>query len=73
MPPKKNDPILWKQPDGSPVSCIDKLKVLTENLEMIEQECQDAFEDAILMSCDEAQVRDVLENIIKNLKNPYKK
>jgi len=34
---------------------------------------QDAFEDAILMECDEAQVRAVLERIMASLVNPYRK
>jgi hypothetical protein len=34
---------------------------------------QDALEDAILMECDEAQVREVLERIVASLVNPYRK
>src|SRR5438309_1711052 len=44
---------VWRQPDGSPVSCLEKIKVLNENLAEIEQMAQDALEDAILMGCDE--------------------
>ena len=64
--------IVWRQPDGTLVSCVDKLKVLNENLEEIRQVCQDAFEDAVLMGCDEGQVRDVLEAIVAGLENPYR-
>lgn len=67
------DTIVWRQPDGAPVSCIDKLKVLNENLEEIRQFCQDALEDAVLMGCDEAQARDVLESLVRSIENPYKK
>ena len=55
------------------MSCIDKLKVLNENLEEIRQFCQDALEDAVLMGCDEAQARDVLESLVRSIENPYKK
>jgi len=65
--------IVWRQPDGEVVSCEDKIIVLNENLEDIRQECQDAFEDAILMGCDETQIREVLETIIKSIDNPFKK
>lgn len=65
------DAIVWLQPDGEPVSCEEKLVVLRENLDEIRQECQDAFEDAILMGCDEAQVRQVLESLIRSIENPY--
>jgi hypothetical protein len=65
--------IIWKQPDGKPVSCEEKLQVLNENLDEIRQYCQDAFEDALLMGCDEADVRKVFENVVHSIENPYRK
>lgn len=65
------DGITWRQPDGELVSCEEKLLVLHENLDEIRQECQDALEDAVLMGCDEAQVRDVLEKLVRSIQNPY--
>lgn len=65
------DAIIWRQPDGDLVSCEEKLVVLRENLEEIRQECQDAFEDAVLMGCDETQVREVLSALIRAIENPY--
>ena len=64
---------VWRQPDGSPVSCIEKIKVLNENLGEIEQMAQDALEDAVLMGCDEGQVRGVLRQLVDRLVNPYRK
>ena len=66
-------PPTWRQPDGSPVSCVEKIKVLNENLAEIQQMAQDAFEDAILMGCDEAQLRTVLRTLVDSLHNPYRK
>ena len=63
----------WRQPDGNPVSCVEKIKVLNENLTEIEQMAQDALEDAILMGCDEQQVREVLRSLIVSLDNPCRK
>ena len=34
---------------------------------------QDALEDAVLMGCDEAQLREVLAGIVAGLVNPYRK
>jgi hypothetical protein len=65
------DAVVWQQPDGELVSCEEKLVVLRENLEEIRQECQDALEDAVLMGCDEAQVRSVLEQLVSSIVNPY--
>lgn len=63
--------IVWRTSRGDIVSCAEKLKVLRENLREIEQICQDAFEDALLMGCDEQQVRTVFLDVVRSLKNPY--
>lgn len=63
--------VIWREPDGKVVSCEEKLKVLDENLTEIRQICQDAFEDALLMGCDESQVRAVFAAVIETLKNPH--
>ena len=62
---------VWRQPDGEPVSCTEKIKVLNENLEEIFELAQDALEDGILMGCDEAQLREVLHGLVDGLENPY--
>lgn len=72
QPPKSDFPV-WRQPDGQPVSCVDKIKVLNENLDELRQIAQDALEDAILIGCDEAQVREVLQRMMSSLENPYRK
>jgi hypothetical protein len=64
--------VVWLQPDGQPVSCEEKLKVLDENLMELRQLCQDAFEDALLMGCEEGQVRDLFRNVMDSLHNPYR-
>jgi hypothetical protein len=64
---------VWRQPDGEPVSCLEKLKVLNENLEEIREMAQDALEDGVLMGCDEAQLREVLGALVDSLENPYRK
>jgi hypothetical protein len=66
-------PPLWKQPDGKPVSCLEKIKVLNQNLEEIRGLAQDALEDAVLMGCDEDQIRAVFNTMLESLKNPYRK
>ena len=63
--------VVWREPDGKVVSCEEKLKVLDENLIEIRQICQDAFEDALLIGCDESQVRAVFAAVIDSLKNPH--
>ena len=69
---KKFEIPLWRQPDGAPLSCREKIKVLNENLEEIREMAQDALEDGILMGCDEAQLREVLADLVGSLNNPYR-
>jgi hypothetical protein len=71
--PKAFAPPVWQQPDGKPVSCLEKIKVLNQNLEEIRGLAQDALEDAVLMGCDEAQIRAVFATMLDDLKNPYRK
>ena len=63
---------IWRQPDGEPVSCVEKIKVLNENLEEIREMAQDALEDGVLMGCDETQLRETLHKLIDILDNPYR-
>jgi hypothetical protein len=64
---------VWRQPDGKPLSCVEKTKVLNENLAEIRQLAQDALEDGLLMGGSEDQLRTVLRELIDNLENPYRK
>ncbi len=65
--------IRWLTPEGEPVSCEEKLKVLAETLAELQGAAQDALEDAVLMGCDEAQIRAVLRDLVDGLDNPYRK
>ena len=63
---------VWLTPDGEKVSCVEKIKVLNENLAELRALAQDALEDAVLMGWDERQVREVLAGIMAGLVNPYR-
>ena len=69
--PTKAADFVWREPDGTPVSCLEKLKLLEENLVEIQGMCQDALEDAVLMGCDEIQVREVLRALADSLAKPF--
>lgn len=69
----KAEPDIWKQPDGSVMSCEESIMVLRENLGEITEICQEALEDAVLMDVSEAQFREVLHSLVETLANPYKK
>ena len=70
-PPPGFAPPTWLTPEGEPVSCLEKVKVLNENLAELRGMAQDALEDAVLMGCDEAQFRRVMRALVESLVNPY--
>ena len=61
---------IWLTPGGEPVSCLDKIKVLNENLEEIREMAQDALEDAVLMGVDEQAMRRILAEMVEGLESP---
>jgi hypothetical protein len=62
---------LWRGPDGEVIACVEKLKVLRENLEEIQAACQDALDDAVLMGCEQSQFRQVLAGLVSRLESEY--
>ena len=63
----------WHDGDGRPLSCAEKIKVLNENLQEIHELSQEAFEDGLLMGCDERQLRETLAALLAKLDNPYRR
>ena len=63
----------WLRDDKTIVACTEKIKVMQENFEEIMQLTQDAFEDGLLMEVSEAQMREVLHELVDELLNPYQK
>ncbi len=61
---------IWPQPDGTPVSCREKLRVLDENQAELAQVMRDAFEDAVLMGVDAAAMRRILAEMVAGLESP---
>ncbi|MCL2161740.1 MAG: hypothetical protein FWH56_07650 [Betaproteobacteria bacterium] len=53
------------------MSCTEKLKVMQENMEELRQYALDALEDAVLMGCDETQVKEAFQAAIAALNSGY--
>ena len=63
----------WRREDKSVVSCTEKIKVMSDNFDEIQQIVQDAFEDGLLMEVSDDQMRQTLITMIGKLRNPLKK
>jgi hypothetical protein len=70
MKPLPKPPAAWPGADGKPVSCNEKLKMLTENHMEAATMLRDVFEDAVLMGVDEAAMRQILQEVIAALPSP---
>jgi hypothetical protein len=64
---------IWVRDDDSIVACTEKIRVMKENFDEIQQITQDAFEDGLLMEVSESQMRDALHLLVDALINPYSK
>ncbi|MBC7951334.1 MAG: hypothetical protein H7Z12_05855 [Rhodospirillaceae bacterium] len=62
----------WRTPEGEPVGCLEKLKVLEQNLIEFEAVALDFLEDAALMGCDVEQVRNALAERLAAIEIRYK-
>lgn len=63
----KKTPVTWRKPDGSVVSCYEKVKVLNENYTEVQALLQDLLDDALVLGCSEAQVRQALQHLLDGL------
>jgi hypothetical protein len=64
---------IWIRDDESIVACTEKIRVMQENFDEIQQITQDAFEDGLLMEVSETQMRETLHALVDSLVNPYTK
>jgi hypothetical protein len=63
-------PRRWLQPDGAPVSCREKIKVLEENWQELAETLRDAYEDAVLMGVDPKEMKRLLADLVEGLAAP---
>lgn len=61
---------IWPQEDGQPVTCQEKLRMLEENWQEVQQVMADAFEDAVLMGVSEQVMRERLAELVSSLSSP---
>ncbi len=61
----------WVDSAGAPLTCHEKLKVLSENMTELQALAQDVLEEALILKVDEAQIRAALISMVAQLENPY--
>lgn len=58
---------VWRLTTQAPVSCTEKIRVLNDNFLELKQVLKDMIEDALLMGCDEAGLRQELARLVLDL------
>ena len=61
----------WLDADGQPIACVEKIKVLNENLDELEQIFQDALDDAVLMGVAPQLARDKMLGALDKLRTSF--
>ncbi len=61
----------WRRPDGSVLACVEKIKVLNENIQELHDLAQDAVDDAVLMGATQAQIKHVLLDMLDGIVSQY--
>ena len=64
---KKVDKFIWRAKNNKIISCDETNKVLNENYNEIRTVIQNAFDDAVLVDCDEKDFKDKIIDLINNI------
>ena len=55
------------------ISCDEKIKVLNENFKDLELQIQNTLDDAVLMECDEFDLKLKIFKLVKSINSSFKK
>ena len=65
---KKNvDKFIWRAKDNKIISCDETNKVLNENYNEIKTLIQSAFDDAVLMDCEEKDFKNKIVDLVNSI------
>ena len=64
---KKVENFIWRAKDNKIISCDETNKVLNENYNEIKIVIQSAFDDAVLMDCDEKDFKNKIIELVNNI------
>ena len=64
---KKVDKFIWRAKDNKIISCDERNKVLNDNYNEIKTIIQNAFDDAVLIDCDEKDFKNKIIDLVNNI------
>ena len=63
--------IKWHDDNGIIISCIEKNKVMDQNLQELKLLLQDIVDDGVLMGISETQIQEIIAEIVRNISSNY--
>ncbi len=72
MRDKKYIPSIWYSEKNEQLSCKEKIIVLNNNIEEFHDLAEEIYDEAILMGASKKQIKEVLANIVNNIKSQLK-
>ena len=64
---KKVENFIWRSKDNKIISCDETNKVLNENFNEIENVIQNAYDDAVLIDCDEIDFKNKIIDLVNKI------
>ena len=64
---KKVEKFIWRAKDNKIISCDETNKVLNENYNEIKNLIQNAFDDAVLINCDEKDFKNKIIDLVDKI------
>ena len=64
---KKVEKFIWRAKDNKIISCDETNKVLNENYNEIKTVIQSAYDDAVLIDCDEKDFKNKIIDLVENI------
>ena len=64
---KKVEKFIWRAKDNKIISCDETNKVLNENYNEIKNLIQNAFDDAVLIDCDEKDFKNKIIDLVDKI------
>ena len=64
---RKVEKFIWRAKDNKIISCDETNKVLNENYNEIKTVIQSAYDDAVLMDCDEKDFKNKIIDLVNSI------
>jgi hypothetical protein len=63
--------ILWRNDNGTLISCVEKIKVMDQNMAELKSVIQDIIDDGVLMGVAEQQIKEEILKLLATMTSQY--